>query len=77
MIEKFMMSIGGNKMQKFSFEENGINFDVVITENIIDFIENDFTHECNICGTCFSSHEKLTRCPNGCEGLIPQKVEEI
>jgi len=57
-------------MRKFSFEKNGINYNVIETDNLLEAVENNITHNCKICGNMFSNEKELAKCPNGCEGLI-------
>jgi len=62
-------------MRKYSFEKNGINYDIIVADinDLADYVES--THHCIKCGTAFNTEQELAHCPNGCEGLIRGKMK--
>ena len=75
------------KEERFSFEHDGINFDihmVDVTDDVKPHGGNQvdlsniftFTHTCIMCGKMFKSEKELDKCPEGCEGLIRRKKNE-
>jgi hypothetical protein len=62
---------------RYSFEKDGINFDVIfIDEEFVQEMITPPTHHCKLCGLLFITDANLAKCPNGCEGLIKREENE-